>query len=829
MTDGTWDPEHPLIGRVLQGRFQVASYICQGGMAQVFCGVQAEEPRHVAIKVMHPELADDSEIVARFLREAKIASRLTHPNIVRILSVGEDRELLFIIMELLFGDDLSARVKQKGSFTEMRSVEIMADVFAALQFAHERGVIHRDIKPENVMLCRDPKEPQREVVKVLDFGIAKILDEHTNVQLADEAPTGFRSVLTRVGGWVGTPGYMSPEQGSAEKLDHRSDLYSAGCLLFELLTGQLPFEGQTPLQIIARHVREPPPKPSSFAPIHPELERLVMRLLEKKPTNRPSSARDVADELLLLLGDLSATSSQRWQHLSTPQPKATALPPAAAVDPRSQRPAEAPRPAADAPVDSTMRSSGNASSLRELRRTLAIDTNETRAAVQQALGAVRPPERPVHPLVGRVLSGSFQVSALIREGSVSQIFSGLSNQEPRNVAIKVLHPEYARDKEIVGRFVREGQAAARLTHPNIVRTVFASEDQGIPYLVMELLFGDDLSARIKQRGAVSQDAAIAIVVQVCKALEHAHQQGVVHRDIKPENIMVCRQPDSPAREIVKVLDFGTAKIFDAKAQIELQSDSTSVRAQLTRVGSLVGTPAYMSPEQGRAEQVDARSDIYSAGVLLFELLCGRPPFLGETPLQIVARHVHEAPPAPSSLVSIPRELERIVLRCLEKSPAHRPQSASELAALLETALPNLLRTTGRSADERWRKHTGRGLAPRVEAAAPPIEPSAASAATANPQTGATTDLSPRLKAQLAPDLKSTLPMKSLGRQDETSPSIRVLMPAETPKEQPAKAPPPQAVQPDKVDKLIRLVTLLLILLAVACVAIGVLLFAFVSR
>ena len=114
-------------------------------MAQVFCGVQAEEPRHVAIKVMHPELADDSEIVARFLREAKIASRLTHPNIVRILSVGEDRELLFIIMELLFGDDLSARVKQKGSFTEMRSVEIMADVFAALQFAHERGVIHRDI------------------------------------------------------------------------------------------------------------------------------------------------------------------------------------------------------------------------------------------------------------------------------------------------------------------------------------------------------------------------------------------------------------------------------------------------------------------------------------------------------------------------------------------------------------------------------------------------------------------------------------------------------------------------------------------------------------
>jgi serine/threonine-protein kinase len=342
---------------------------------------------------------------------------------------------------------------------------------------------------------------------------------------------------------------------------------------------------------------------------------------------------------------------------------------------------------------------------------------------------------------------------------------------------------------------------------------------------MELLFGDDLSARIKQRGAVTQDAAIAIVVQVCKALEHAHQQGVVHRDIKPENIMVCRQPDSPAREIVKVLDFGTAKIFDAKAQIELQSDSTSVRAQLTRVGSLVGTPAYMSPEQGRAEAVDARSDIYSVGVLLFELLCGRTPFLGETPLQIVARHVHEAPPAPSSLVAIPRELERIVLRCLEKSPAHRPQSASELAALLETALPNVMRTTGRGADERWRRFTGRGVAPGPALVQQPNE---AKATVASSPLSAPPDALPQAKAQLAQELKSTLPMKNLGRQDETSPGIRLIMPAAQQQE-----PPPQAaqqpVQADKVDKLIRLVTILLVLLAVACVAIGVLLFAFVAR
>jgi serine/threonine protein kinase len=199
--------------------------------------------------------------------------------------------------------------------------------------------LHRDIKPENVMLCRDPSSPEREVVKVLDFGIAKILDQTDSVSLPDEAPTGFRSVLTRVGGWVGTPGYMSPEQGSAEKLDHRSDLYSAGCLLYEL----------------------------------------VMRLLAKKPQDRPSTARDVADELLLLLGELEAPSSQRWQYYDSNSLAYAAAPPEPAPRPSVPPPSrEAPKSAAG--VDSTLRSAvEDQANLRQLRRTLHMDVPRRRS------------------------------------------------------------------------------------------------------------------------------------------------------------------------------------------------------------------------------------------------------------------------------------------------------------------------------------------------------------------------------------------------------------------------------------------------------------------
>ncbi len=696
MSGPGWHADHPLIGRVLGGRFQVASFIREGGMAQVFCGAQPGEPRHVAIKVVHPELVTDREIVARFLREAKVASRLDHPNIVRTIDVGQDGDLLYMVMELLLGDDLSARVKLKGSFHEQRSVEIVIDMLEALHYAHQKGVVHRDIKPENVVLCRQPQSPTVETVKVLDFGIAKVLDDTSGAALPTEAPTSVRSVLTRVGTWVGTPAYMSPEQGRADPVDHRSDIYSAAVLLYELLCGRPPFEGETPLQIVARHVHEPPPPLHPWNPnVHPILEGLVLRALDKDPAARPATAHEMAAELRSLLPELGLESSQRWSTSEAPSAAHSAGPSSAPMVDLSTDVAVR----SNAPSSASMQVGVNApappsagppsvQALRQMKTTLALDAASVATALEAATAQrsdpTSKPRTGPHPLIGRILGERFQVASFVREGGMAQVFCGLSDQEPHHVAIKVVHPELARDPQIVARFLREAQIASRLNHPNIIRIVAVGEDRDLLYMVMELLFGDDLSARIKQKGTFTQERAVQIASELCSALHYAHQHGVIHRDIKPENIMLCRQPDSPAQEVVKVLDFGIAKVLDdTKGHTFPVEAPTAVRSVLTRVGALVGTPTYVSPEQGRAEVVDHRSDIYSVGVLLYELLCGRPPFEGETALQIVARHVHDKPPPPSSLVTIPSELEQLLLQTLAKDPAHRPQTAADLGYALE--------------------------------------------------------------------------------------------------------------------------------------------------
>jgi serine/threonine-protein kinase len=291
-----------LIGRTIAGRFRVTGFIGDGAMATVYRGVQDAEPRDVAIKVMQPHLVADKTFVGRFRREARAAARLIHPNTARILQYGIDGDVLFIVMELLAGQDLFELLVLERRLTEARAANIVAEVCDALAVAHDAGIVHRDLKPENVMLVRDESDPGIERVKVLDFGIAKILDSDP-----DAPPNSLASsVVTRVGVVVGTPAYMSPEQCRGEGIDARSDLYGCGVMLFQLVTGRLPFLGDRPFDFAIKHMSEPPPRPSTLLPsIHPGLEAIIMKALEKPADNRQQSARELAAQLRALLPELA--------------------------------------------------------------------------------------------------------------------------------------------------------------------------------------------------------------------------------------------------------------------------------------------------------------------------------------------------------------------------------------------------------------------------------------------------------------------------------------------------------------------------------------------
>ncbi|MFO0755326.1 MAG: protein kinase [Byssovorax sp.] len=315
----------------MAGRFTIKSYLGEGGMATVYAAEQDAEPNRVALKVMNADLMTDRTFVRRFQREAKAAAKVHHPNSVQIIDYGVAGDLLYIAMELLVGDDLYSLLEREGAIAQGRAVRILIEVCDALMVAHEMGIVHRDLKPENIMVVADPTHPSGERVKVLDFGIAKLIAQDALDEERGADPRGEQaSAVTRAGTFIGTPAYMSPEQCGLLPVDTRADIYTCGVLLFQLITGRLPFEGQTPLHTATLHIHQAPPPPSTFAPeIDPRIETLILKALSKKPAERHQTARHLGSALRKLLPDLAdvpvaATRTPARRPVSSVRPGVTA-------------------------------------------------------------------------------------------------------------------------------------------------------------------------------------------------------------------------------------------------------------------------------------------------------------------------------------------------------------------------------------------------------------------------------------------------------------------------------------------------------------------------
>jgi hypothetical protein len=278
-----------LIGRTIAGKFVIEEMIAVGGTGTVYRARHLGLDRMVALKVLREEFARDADFIERFKREARAASRLEHPNSVRVLDFGQDEgSLLYLAMEYVEGRTLYQVIHEDSPLGDERIVDILSQVLAAVGVAHDMEVIHRDLKPENIMILRGKSDEgeHAEVAKVLDFGIASL----GSIVRGTEAE-GPR--MTKQGLLVGTPEYMAPEQAGGERADRRSDLYSAGVVMYHMLAKRLPFSGDSPLTVAVKHITEPPPAPSLFAPVNPKLEVICLRALSKAPDERFASAREM--------------------------------------------------------------------------------------------------------------------------------------------------------------------------------------------------------------------------------------------------------------------------------------------------------------------------------------------------------------------------------------------------------------------------------------------------------------------------------------------------------------------------------------------------------
>ncbi len=282
----------PMIGRTI-GRYRIVEHLGRGGMAEVYKAYQPNLDRYVAIKMMHAFLADEKEFLTRFEREAKVVATLRHPNIVQVYDFDVESGVSYMVMEFISGETLKSRMQDleaQGQWVALDdAVRVILSLGSALKYAHERGMVHRDVKPANVMITLEGQ------VILTDFGIAKIVST---------------SNLTASGAMVGTPSYMAPEQGMGQPGDERSDIYSLGVMLYQLVLGRLPYDADTPLAVVLKHINEPLPLPKALKPdISDDLNRVILKSLAKNPNDRYQKVVDLSADLRKAMG-LSPEDSQ---------------------------------------------------------------------------------------------------------------------------------------------------------------------------------------------------------------------------------------------------------------------------------------------------------------------------------------------------------------------------------------------------------------------------------------------------------------------------------------------------------------------------------------
>ncbi len=657
----------------LDRRYEILRLIGRGGMGSVVHARDRSLDREVALKVIHGHFGDQSESFNLFLREARAAARMKHPNLVILYDIFEGdagNRRPFLSMEFIEGISLHELVNRDGPLPVWQAREFVRQAAIGLQHIHENGLVHRDIKPANLMVtARD------HVLKILDLGIALLTPRNlrsvspvpmppsvtpTPAPVPPAPPTapapavvgpqsGLHSIQVAndlTGGIVGTPLYMSPEQWHSSQVDTRADIYSLGCTFYVLLTGSPPFPSDDLHRLRHGHLHDDPPP---IEDLRPDVPRALAAVIRKMLAKSPLERYQTPDEFIRALD-------------------------------RSSQPPPPPTPGALTTADQFTNVLKN-ERLLTAKQLDAIDTEllpkfpdlSTFAAELVARGWLTAFQMD-EILKGRgkeLAVGGYVLRDKLGEGGFGIVYTARQLLQNRDVAIKVMRPEMSRNVEAIARFRREIRAASMLSHPNVA-TVFTADEEGDRlYLVMELCAGQNLEAVVKARHPVPAHEVCEWVRQTAAGLQHIHDKNLLHRDLKPSNLML-----TPSG--IKILDLGLTRM--------ISTDAAGTSMNLTTFG--IGTPHYASPEMFQnAPNIDGRSDLYNLGATMYHLLAGCQPFYQEpAPLLVVAHLMKLPPPITGHRPDVPAGVAAVVHKLMAKSPADRYQTPAELLAAID-ALP----------------------------------------------------------------------------------------------------------------------------------------------
>ena len=588
----------------LGGRYRLLEQIGFGGAGRIYAGVDVLLKRKVAVKMLR---ANDDDNRERFVREARAAASLSHPNIVSIWDVGVHEDDLYLVMEFLEGVSLSAVLQARGGKLALPpAVRILIDVAEALRYAHNRGLVHRDIKPANIFVVTSGH------AKLLDFGIAKIAN----------APGPS---LTHTGTFVGTPAYMSPEQFLGREIDRRSDLFSFGAVAYETVTGQKVFgAADVPTTIYRLMMTESVTRLRQLvADCPPGLDEIVSRCLARSANDRPSSADEVIPILREVLAPLAGRDDDEW-------------------------PVEPPRPAAAEDPEAAVQGGTMAG---------PVLGHHTNVAPEPPGFSGRVPGAQTARLEPGARAGRFVVHEVVARGQTGHLYKAFDPVRSRLVGVKVIDD---RTGVAVNRLLRASRIWLDLHHDNL-QTILEVDPGGpeAPALIVtELLEGVDLARLISQQ-KLDLAQKVEVAIQVCDAVDYMHRRGVIHREIKPRNIVLS--PDLH----VTLLDSGLAR-------------STNLEeTSYTQAGVAVGDLTYMAPEQAKG-RYDQRSDVYSIGAVLFEMVMEESPQpLGAAGMVSRLRGVD----------TLPAKLLTTLRLALDEDPNRRFSSVREMADHLRALVP----------------------------------------------------------------------------------------------------------------------------------------------